>query len=295
MQTELLIDANSVAWRNLFALDKLCIRVGDRKLLTGMAFGLLATIIQMRSKRRFSRINLFWDAGNYRKKDIHPLYKSGRKLVLPGVTHADLQLSIRLCVRLLKFAGVPQYRVAREEADDLISSYAATYPGEHMILSSDHDLLQLLSDRVRVLRLEKSGPSLWTPTRFKAEYGFEPTYFSHFLAIVGDPMDKVPGVRGIGKVTGEKIFRQLKEPTIKNIYDQLPNLEISDKQLATLARGREDADKFFQIVNLRTDIPLEPMFDLKPDYRALVQLLKKTRMRRMYAQKQTLALLCGIG
>lgn len=289
---ELLIDANSVAYRSLFALEKLGIRLGEQRLVTGIAFGVLATVVQMRSKRRFSNITLFWDSPPYRKKQIYPEYKAKRKLNT-DLSREEVELSRRFCVQLLRCAAVPQMHVPGEEADDVIASYAEASTDEVLILSSDKDLQQLLSPRIRILRQDKRGPSLWTATRFRAERKFDPEYFADYLAIVGDANDNIPGVKGVGQVSGDKIFTALPQPALKHIFTEPERFGLSAGIQKKLIAGERDAWFYYELVKLRTNLEPILMFDLVPDYKQLVRLLRKTKMKR-FCDRQPLALLCGL-
>ena len=279
MPTELLIDANSAAYRMLFAGDIIAVQHRGNKILTGIPHGVLAAVASMRSRNRFDRISIFWDGGISEKKKIYPEYKKNRKNEHKDFTREDIVNSTGMTIRMARFAGIPQYRVKGQEADDIIASYAAACELDVMILSSDHDFFQLLGPGVKMLRPTRKGPELWTAERFQSKYGYHPRYYAHYLALVGDPGDGIPGVKGIGKVTADAIFSKLKKPTLKKIYSQIDRLGLKPRAASSLRNGRPDAATFLKITKLRKDIELQPLFTDVKDEKKLLALFKMLKMR----------------
>jgi len=84
------------------------------------------------------------------------------------------------------------------EADDFLAAAAATWPGPVTVVTSDRDAFQLVSDRVTVLQPVKGVTELARvgPTEVRARYGVEPEQVPDFIALRGDPSDKIPGAPG---------------------------------------------------------------------------------------------------
>lgn len=143
-----------------------------------------------------------WDGGRseYRTA-LYPAYKAGR----PERTEdEDTRRPFGLVKRFLTLAGVQHVERAGWEADDLIARYwqdrRDTSPRpEVVIVSSDHDLLQLLDPGTTQVKVSSRPPlDRWDHDRVVADLGCEPSDLPRVMALRGDPGDGVPGLRGVG-------------------------------------------------------------------------------------------------
>jgi len=138
-------------------------------------------------------------------------YKAQRK-PMPD----DLGEQLRQIDRFLELAGIPYVLIPGKEADDLIAVLgrrAERAGWEVVILSSDKDLLQLVSDRIRVAKPGKTAEAMG-PADVEALTGVSPSRIPLWLALIGDPVDNIPGVRGIGPKKAAELaarFGSLKE------------------------------------------------------------------------------------
>lgn len=304
MHRVVLVDGNALAFRSLFSHEALTTKIKGKTIFTGMAFGFLKGLISIFEEKTFDKIVVFWDGGSYRKKTIYPDYKSNRKLNTK-IKYKDIKNSLKTCRKLVKLIGIEQYRVKGEEADDLISSYAAQHKNEwdqFVIYSNDHDFLQLLSPKVRILQRRSGESRWWNKKKFIKEYEYKkvrlnihPKFYPHFLAIVGDSTDNIPGIKGIGPVAAVDIFKQLDEPTLKEIRNELHNLTLTDTVRNKLKEGLKIAEMFFSLIQLKEDIELKPLEIPKQRPKKLLDLMMVLEFRSIYEHPKNMSKLCGLG
>ena len=306
MHRVVLVDGNALAFRSLFSHETLTTKLKGKLVFTGMGFGFLKGLISILEEKTFDKIVVFWDGGSDNKKAIYPNYKANRKLNVKKMKYRDIKNSLKTCRKLVKLIGIEQYRVKGEEADDLISSYIAQHNDEweqFVIYSNDHDFLQMLRmKKVRVLQRRSGVSKWWTKKRFIREYeykktflGFHPKYYPHFLAIVGDSTDNIPGIKGIGPVAAVDIFKQLDEPTLKEIKNELYNLTLTDAIRNKLKEGMKTARMFLGIITLKLDLELEPLETPRQKPKRLLDLMMALEFRSIYESEKDMSALYGLG
>ena len=140
----------------------------------------------------------------------------------------DLRIQLPILQELLRLMG---YRVILSdgvEADDTAASTASLAQKnkyEAVILTSDKDLFQMLGNNIRMMRPIKHGISeaeIYDVDKFYAEYGFMPSSMPDYLALIGDKVDNIKGVKGIGEVGAKKLLAVY--PTIERLFASLPEL-----------------------------------------------------------------------
>jgi len=143
--------------------------------------------------------------GSNFRNDIYPDYKSSREL--PDET---LAFQLQVCREVTQILGMPCYGGDRYEADDYLASLARIYQRQDVpvtLVTRDKDLGQLLRgaqdhwwDYAADVTLDSQG--------FRDKFGVEPTQFADYLALVGDPIDDIPGVPGIGAKTAVRLLSE---------------------------------------------------------------------------------------
>lgn len=306
MHRVILVDGNALAFRSLFAHETLIVKLNKKTVFTGMPFGFLKGLIGIVDEKKFDKLIVFWDGGSDKKKEIYPDYKANRKLNTKKMKYKDVKNSLKICRKLVKLLGIEQYRIKGEEADDLIASYIIQNEDkwdQFIIYSNDHDFMQLLDKKkVRILQRKSGESKWWTKRKFIDEYEYkkcilniEPKYYPHFLAIVGDSTDHIPGIKGIGPQKCIEIFQQLDKPTLKELEKQLHKLKLTDKIINKIAEGMKDAKKFFKIIKLKGNIKLEPLEKPKQKPEKLLNLMRELEFISIYEHKSNFSILCSLG
>jgi len=292
MQKIILVDANALAFRSLYSHEALSVEVKGKTIFTGMIFGFLKMLLAVKKDFAPDKFIIFWDGGSHRKKEIFPDYKKGRKITSKEMDYKDIKNSLKSCQKMIKYIGLEQYRIKGEEGDDLIASYIAqNQKNEFIILSNDHDFFQLLAKKIKVARMKQGETTIWTRPTFKEEYGFKSKYYPHYLSIVGDSTDKIPGVKGIGPKRALEIFEQLKRPTLANIYKNIDNLGLTPTIKNKMIEGKKDAELFFSIIKLKEDIVLIPLDKTKTRPRKLMDMLMALEFRSIYENEKNMEIL----
>lgn len=139
-------------------------------------------------------------AGSWRR-DLFPAYKGTR-----GEKDPSAIGQLRRVVATLELDGFPLWQVDAHEADDVIAGAVAFAPAglPIVIATGDKDLAQLVGPNVRILSVQKGD--MLGPDEVRAKFGVGPAQIGDFLALVGDKVDNVPGVPGVGNVTAAKLL-----------------------------------------------------------------------------------------
>jgi DNA polymerase I len=195
-----------------------------------------------------------------RRREIDPGYKP-RKTQEPD----DLVPQLRDANIAAGRMGWARYRAEGWEADDAMAAIAdaAVAAGfdEVLLLTADHDLLGMVSDRVAVLRprtgggVDRYGPS---DVEDRSPYRVPPVLVADVKALIGDPTDGYGGVRGIGPSVGPDLVRRF--GSLAAVYDRVEEVEATGVR-SRLRAGREDAFRCLDLATLRRDAPLSPAFD----------------------------------
>ncbi len=157
--------------------------------------------------------------------------------------------------RLVESFGFTAAKAAGFEADDFLAAAAVTWSGEVALVTSDRDAYQLASDRVTVLQPVKGVSELARigPQEVRERYGVDPEQVPDFIALRGDPSDRIPGARGVGPKTAADLLSQ---------YGTLE---------AMLAAGRfapvaDDLRRYRQVAQMDAKAPLPPLSPRAPDW-----------------------------
>jgi DNA polymerase-1 len=199
---------------------------------------------------------------------------------------ADLVPQIPLIRRLLEVMGIPCLELAGFEADDLLATLAVrtvAAGGECVIATSDKDARQLLGDRVRLLNLRSNA--LMGPNELVADWGIRPDQVVDFLSLVGDSVDNVPGVPGIGpKIAAELLQKHGTLDHLLGHVDEVAGTKRRENLVAhagTARAGRE-------LIRLDDAVPVEIPWDAAvrhpPDAARLAEFLREMGFRSLLAK-----------
>ncbi|PID60395.1 DNA polymerase I [candidate division KSB3 bacterium] len=261
-----LIDGTAQVYRAFYAVRDLSTSEG---VPTNAVFGfirMLSKLIQDESPRY---LGVSFDLpGPTFRHEIFEAYKAHRP-----ETPEDLIQQIPKVKEFLKCMHIPIYELQGFEADDLLATLAKKAEADGMetvIVSSDKDLLQLVSDKIVTLSERMGHKVLYTPEKVKEKYGIEPAQIQDFLGLVGDSSDNIPGIKGIGPKTAAKLLQDF--GSLEDLVEH-PEALKRKKQQASLRTGKEIALQSKLLATVRTDVPIElnlgELERKEPDYRAL--------------------------
>ena len=188
------------------------------------------------------------------RRSIYPAYKANRQ-----PPPKELEQQFPLCEELGRSLGFAVYQAFEFEADDLIATLSKQISGlgiSVLIASTDKDLAQLVSGSIRLLD-QKCKQTLTNEQMFE-QFGVHPHQIPDLLGLIGDPVDNIPGVTGIGSKTAQRLLSTYHD--IESIYSHLAEVEAAPRDrpvAARLRRGKEQAMLSKRLATLRADIPLQ--------------------------------------
>ena len=273
----MILDGNSIVNRAFYGVRPLNAPDGTP---TNAVYGFLAILQRLLDEQKPDALCVSFDlkAPTFRHK-AYEGYKAQRK-AMPE----ELAQQMPILKEVMDQMGIRRYELEGYEADDILgtASRLCEKAGWHCtIVTGDKDSLQLISESTTVCnvktRMGQTETILYTPERFREEYGFGPKQMVDLKALMGDSSDNIPGVPGVGEKTAMDLVQRY--GTIEEIYKDLSALDIKEGVRKKLAAGEESARKSFWLATILCDVPL----DFKPednlwnrDYRpGLYELFKK--------------------
>lgn len=216
---------------------------------------------------------VFESAGKTHRDEMYAEYKANR-----AETPPDLIAQIPYIERLLHALRIPILQYAGFEADDVIgtlSRKAADAGFEVVIVSSDKDMLQLVTDHVSMLNPAKDD-TWYDPAKVREFMGVEPRQVADLLALKGDAVDNIPGAPGIGEKGARDLIAQF-----GSVPAALDHAAEVTKRMAreSLQNNRERIEMSLQLATIRCDAPVpfdpEALRVQAPDVESLKPLYKE--------------------
>ena len=193
-----------------------------------------------------------FDKGKTFRHEKYEQYKDGR-IEMPD----ELKVQFPLAKELLTHMGIKYYECDNYEADDIIGTFAKYCDEEEdfigTIVSSDKDLLQLISHDVDIKLLKQKDYIRYNEKSFKEAYGIEPINIIDLKALMGDSSDNIPGVKGIGEKTALKLLHDYK--TLNGVYDNLDKL--TPKMREKLENDKDNAYMSYDLATIYKEVPME--------------------------------------
>ncbi len=188
--------------------------------------------------------------------------------------------------RLFEALRTPVVEAPGYEADDVLATLVARALAKDLdvvLVTGDKDLLQLVGPRVKVLSvIGRTGePVLYDEAKVRERWGVEPSQIADVLALMGDSIDNIPGVHGVGEKTAVKLIGQF--GSVARLYDNLPL--VAGKLRETLAAGRKEALLSRELALLNHEVPiaveLEAFRRVEPDWVRLRALWTEMEFSRL--------------
>ena len=275
MRPLLIVDGDSFAHRYYHALPKSIRRAdgGPGNLLDGVG-GLL---VRLWEEERPRAVLVAWDTltvPTYRHLEL-PGYQAGREFDQALLEQLDL------APRLVESMGFAAAKADGYEADDFLAAGVAAEEargGTVLVASGDRDTFQLVSERTTVLQPQRGGGPLARigPAEVRERYGVEPEQVPDFIALRGDPSDRIPGARGVGAKTAADLLRR---------YASLED---------ALADGRfaAEADRLRlsrRVAQMDAEAPLPPLDDQQPTWSNAAERAREWGLGRLAGRLEALS------
>jgi len=241
-----LIDGHNVLYRTFYGLPRLTAPDGTP---TNVVLGTSRILLKiLREENPYALAAVFDSPGPTQRHNLFPEYKANR-LKVPE----ELLAQIPLVKEVIDALGVPRIEVPGAEADDIIGTLSRLAEEKGMdviIVSSDKDLYQLVSKKVRIrdgLKEKTVGEE-----EVRETFGVGPGQVADLLALAGDPSDNVPGVPGIGEKTASGLIREF--GTVENLLAHTDRLK--GKQREKIEQNAEMARLCRQLAVIDRNVPL---------------------------------------
>jgi len=246
-----LFDGTAFAYRSFFAIRAALSDSKGRP--TNAAYGFTRVLMKILREEEFSHIVVVFDAaGKTFREELYPDYKATRR-----ETPSDLVQQFPLIDMVLEAFNIPILRVRNVEADDVMGTLArrAEAAGmETVLVTSDKDLLQLVTDHVVAYDPAKGETGAWyRAAEVRERFGCGPEHVVDALGLMGDTADNVPGIRGIGEKTAKKLLE--KHCSLEEIYEHLD--ETKGKLRERLESGRDIAFLSRRLATIDTAVDVE--------------------------------------
>lgn len=271
-----LIDGFNLAFRCFYAMPDLTRSDGFP---TGALHAFLASLIKLSSMDSPHGTCVFFDSGgSARHRELLPEYKANR-----AQTPESFKKQIPCMQELCKLLGFGVFSQEGVEADDLLASLAVKLKRENYqvtIASADKDFAQLVSPGIRQLLPPTPKNKEWSvldSIGVRTKFGVSPSQIPDYLALVGDSIDNIPGINGIGPKTAAKWLKEYGDiQSIIHRYDWLK----PEKFRAVIKDSQAMLMRNLELVTLDTnfDLPIPDM--LVPDFPAVVKFIEEMEMKR---------------
>ena len=253
MKKVILIDGNNLLFRSYYATAyKGSILRNSKGFPTNALFGFINMLNKIISEENPSYMMIAFDKGKTFRHEKYKEYKDGRK-----ETPDELKKQFPVAKEIAKAMGIPCFEIDEYEADDIIGTFAKEVDLNDnfiaTIISSDKDLLQLISDDVEVKLLKSNDYIRMNKNTFIETYGFTPEKITDLKGIMGDASDNIPGVKGIGEKGAISLIQ--KYGKIENIYNNIE--EIKGKTKEKLLNDKENAFFSKELATIYKDVPID--------------------------------------
>ena len=257
MEKVILIDGNNILFRSYYATAyNGNIMKNSKGFPTNALYGLVNMMNKIIAEENPTYIMVAFDKGKTFRHDKYEMYKKGR-LETPD----ELKIQFPKAKELVEAMGIHYFEIDNYEADDIIGTFAKKCDESPnfnaVIISSDKDLLQLITDKVEVKLLKPVGNQRMTHEEFLRTYGIEPERMVDLKALMGDSSDNIPGVKGIGEKTAINLLKEYK--TLDNIYQNIDS--VKGKTQEKLIAEKSKAYMSYDLAIIYKTVPIDIDFE----------------------------------
>lgn len=278
-----LIDAYAMIFRGYYALIR-SPRITSTGIDTSAIFGFTNSLIELIRRERPTHLAVIFDVGqaSIRTNDFAE-YKANR-----SETPEAIKVAIPYLHRILDAMHIPHMGVEGYEADDLIGTLACKAEKEGyttFMVTPDKDFAQLVTDKIKIYKpgLKGGEIEILGVEEVKAKYGIQdPKQVIDFLAMMGDAVDNIPGLEGVGEKTAMKFLQEF--GSIENLLANTDKLKGKIKEKIEASAERGILSK--KLATIICDAPVEfhqEQYDLEtPDFEKVKEIFDEIEFRRLY-------------
>lgn len=280
----LIVDGHAYAYRAFYAIRSLNSPEGKP---TNAIYGFIKMLGKMRATVNPSHLIVVWDGGlSAERREALPGYKAQR----PEMP-ADLGSQLDEIIGYLGAANIASYCADGVEADDYIAfvtDAAAKAAMEVVIASADKDFMQLVAPGIGLLNPNDKSETIWTAEQVRGKTGVEPEQIGDWLSLLGDSVDNIPGVPGVGPKTATDLLKQF--GSVAELYRRLDEVK-SERIRGALRTAEADVRRNQSLVRLKTEVGSEFSADAlvarSADAERLMELYRGWGFRSMLAELES--------
>ena len=278
-----LIDAYAMIFRGYYALIRSPRRTSGG-MDTSAIFGFTNSLIELIRREKPTHLAVVFDVGkeNVRTADFTE-YKANR-----SETPEAILLAVPYIHRILEAMGIPILGVEGYEADDVIATIACKAEKENynvFMVTPDKDFGQLVTDKIKIYKpgLKGGDVEILGVEEINAKYGIkDPKQVIDFLAMMGDAVDNIPGLEGVGEKTALKFLQEF--GSLENLLANTDQLKGKLKEKVEASAERGILSK--KLATIICDVPIEfdqEEYDLEtPDFEKIKEVFEEIEFRRLY-------------
>lgn len=267
------VDAHSLIFQVFHAIPEMHSPRGEQ---VNAVFGFVRDMLYLIEDKKPNALICAFDLPGKTFRDaLYNAYKAER-----GEMPGDLVTQIPKIEQVLKALAIPVLTCEGFEADDVLATVARICDEQGancFIVTGDKDCRQLITDRVAVFNIRKN--QVFDAAALREEWGVAPDQVVDFQSLVGDKVDNVPGVPGIGAKTAQQLLETY--GTLDNLLENAA--EVPGAKGKKLVECREQALLSRQLVRLDTQVPIAPDWDASRiggmDHEAVVELFAEFGFR----------------
>jgi len=282
-----LLDAYALIFRGYYAFIKNP-RINSKGMDTSAVMGFMNSLLDVINREKPEYLAVAFDNGGSEfRNEIFPQYKANR-----DETPEAIRIAVPYIKEILKAMHIPVVEVKGIEADDLIGTLSKQAEKEGFkvfMVTPDKDFAQLVSDNIFMYRPARmgNGIEIWGVEQVKQKFEVErPEQVIDFLGMMGDAIDNIPGLPGVGEKTAKKLLAE---------FGSMENLLANTDKLKGALKTKVESHKEQGILSKKLatillDCPVtfeEEKFELEtPDYEKVAEIFNELEFRRMAEQFQ---------
>ncbi len=251
-----LVDGNNLLYRSYFATAyNGNLMKNSKGFPTNALYGFINMINKIITDEKPEYMMVAFDKGKTFRHEKYETYKGTR-----AETPDDLKVQFKLSREICKALGIKAIEIDNYEADDIIGTFAKKCNDENLeglIISSDKDLLQLITPNVKVKLLKTHDFIMMDEEEFKNTYGLDPIKMIDLKSLMGDSSDNIPGVKGIGEKTAIKLLQEY--GSLDGVYENIDNIKgsVHDK----LVTDKDNAFMSYDLATIYKEVPIDTNID----------------------------------
>lgn len=287
MKRLFLLDAYALIFRGYYAFIKNP-RINSKGLDTSAIMGFMNSLLDVINREKPEYLAVVFDSGGSQvRTEMYSEYKANR-----DETPEAIRIAVPYIKEILKAMHIPIVEVPGIEADDLIGTLSKQAEKEGFkvyMVTPDKDFAQLVSENIFIYRPARmgNGIEIWGVDQVKEKFEIErPEQVIDFLGMMGDAIDNIPGLPGVGEKTAKKLLAEF--GTMENLLANTDKLKGALKE--KIEANKEQGILSKKLATILLDCPVtfhEGDFELNtPDYEKIAEIFNELEFRRMAEQFQ---------